>query len=245
MGGRMLPALFILILFIVCVDLSFGQAGASFAQLNGTVLDASGGTVGKATVTLREGATNHTYTVTSSDNGNYVLTNLPPGEYELKVSCTGFAAYRQTEIVLRVGQVATVYVNLRVATGNEQVVVNTEVPSIDPTMTEISQVIEKQQIQELPTSNRVFTDFALLTRGVVTSRTSLGTTFTEFEVTQISFGGMRSFSNMISVDGADFVNTPSGCSARLPRKTLCRNSALSTTVSRRNTVVRSAASSTS
>ena len=218
MGGRVLRAfisLFLLI-FIAKVDLSFGQAGNTFAQLNGTVLDASGGLVGKATVTLREVSTNQTHSATSSENGNFVIPNLPPGEYELKVSYAGFAPYTQTGIVLRVGQAATVDVNLKVATGVEQVVVNTDVPTIEPTMTEISQVIEKEQIQALPTSSRLFTDFALLTPGVATSRTSLGTTFTEFEVTQISFGGMRSFSNMISVDGADFVNTTSGVQRATP-----------------------------
>ena len=45
---------------------------------------------------------------------------------------------------------------------------------------------------------------------MATSRTSLGTTFTDFETTQISFGGMRSFSNEITVDGADFVSMHSG-----------------------------------
>src|SRR5208282_2979032 len=119
-------------------------------------------------------------------------------------------------IDLRVGQTATVDVTLRIATGGEQIVVNTDAPAIEPTMTEISQVIEKQQIQELPISNRVFTDFALLTPGVATSRTSLGTTFTEFEVTQISFGGMRSFSNEITVDGADFVNAQTGVQRATP-----------------------------
>jgi hypothetical protein len=51
---------------------------------------------------------------------------------------------------------------------------------------------------------------------VATSRTSLGTTFTEYEATQISFGGMRSFSNEITVDGADFVNTASGIQRSTP-----------------------------
>jgi outer membrane receptor protein involved in Fe transport len=218
MGGRVLRAfiLLFLLIFAAKVDFSLGQAGSSFAQLNGTVLDASGGTVGSAAIALREVSTNQTHTATSSANGSYVIPNLPPGEYELKVSGTGFAPYTQTGIVLRVGQAATVDVTLRVATGSEQVVVNTDVPPIEPTMTEISQVIEKQQIQQLPISNRVFTDFALLTPGVATSRTSLGTTFTEFEVTQISFGGMRSFSNMISVDGADFVNSTSGVQRSTP-----------------------------
>lgn len=68
----------------------------------------------------------------------------------------------------------------------------------------------------MPISGRLFTDFALLAPSVATSRTALGTTFTEFEVTQISFGGMRSFSNEITVDGADFVNTLSGVQRATP-----------------------------
>jgi outer membrane receptor protein involved in Fe transport len=107
-------------------------------------------------------------------------------------------------------------VALEVAGKGETVVVTTEAPTIEPTRSEISQVVETQQVESLPTSSRVFTDFALLTPGVATSRTSLGTTFTEFEVTQISFGGMRSFSNEITVDGADFVNAASGIQRATP-----------------------------
>ncbi len=51
---------------------------------------------------------------------------------------------------------------------------------------------------------------------MATGRTSLGTTFTEFEITQISFGGMRSFSNEITVDGADFINSNTGVQRATP-----------------------------
>jgi len=186
------------------------------AQLNGTVTDQSGGVVAKAAITLRHVATNVTYTGTSNDSGFYAVPNLPPGSYELKVSVSGFANYTQTGIVLTVGQSATVNVALSLAAQGEKVVVTTEVQTIEPTKTEISQVVGTQQIASLPISGRVFTDFALLTPGVATSRTSLGTTFTEFEVTQISFGGMRSFSNEITVDGADFVNAASGIQRSTP-----------------------------
>ena len=218
MGGRGLRAflLFLLILFAVRVEVALGQAATSLAQLNGTILDATGGTVAKGSVTLREVETNRTYTATSSDLGYYVIPNLPPGQYELNVSATGFAPFTQTGIVLRVGQTATIDVNLKVQSTGEKVVVTTEVQQIEPTRTEVSQVIETKQIDALPISGRLFTDFALLTPGVATSRTSLGTTFTEFEVTQISFAGMRSFSNEITVDGADFVNTVSGVQRSTP-----------------------------
>ena len=218
MGGRGLRAflLFLMFIFAVRVEPLFGQAATSLAQLNGTVLDATGGTVGKAEVTLREVETNRTYTAVSSDSGYYVLPNLPPGRYELNVSAAGFAPFTQTGITLRVGQSATIDVNMKVQSAGEKVVVTTEAQQIEPTRTEVSQVIETKQIDALPISGRLFTDFALLTPGVATSRTSLGTTFTEFEVTQISFAGMRSFSNEVTVDGADFVNTVSGVQRSTP-----------------------------
>jgi Carboxypeptidase regulatory-like domain/TonB dependent receptor-like, beta-barrel len=198
---------------LACTGTAFAQANA---QLTGTVTDQTGGVVGKVAITLRDVGTNLTYSATSNDSGFYAIANLPPGTYELKASYTGFAPYTQTGIVLLVGQSATVNVALALASQGTKVVVSTEVPVIEPTKTEISQVVGTQQVEALPTSNRVFTDFALLTPGVATSRTSLGTVFTEFEVTQISFGGMRSFSNEIVVDGADFVNAASGIQRATP-----------------------------
>jgi outer membrane receptor protein involved in Fe transport len=206
---------------ILAIVIFLGSAGSAtsqvtVAQLNGTVIDESGGSVAGASVSLREVDTNSLYTAVTNDTGFYAVPNLPPGRYELKISFKGFANYTQTGIVLTVGQSATINVSLKVAARGEQIVVSTETPEIEPTKTEISQVIDTQQIASLPISSRVFTDFALLTPGVASSRTSLGTTFTEFEVTQISFGGQRSFSNEITVDGADFVNSVSGVQRATP-----------------------------
>src|SRR5712692_4465256 len=208
--------LVLLAIALVLCGVHSAYAQITVAQLNGTVLDESGKVIVKATVHLREVDTNRSYTANSNDSGFYFIPNLPPGRYELKASYTGFGDYIQKGIVLTVGQSATADVVLKVAAKGEQVVVTTEVQTIEPTKTEISQVIETQQIGSLPISGRLFTDFALLTPGVATSRTSLGTTFTDFETTQISFAGMRSFSNEITVDGADFVNASSGVQRATP-----------------------------
>jgi outer membrane receptor protein involved in Fe transport len=202
-------------LIICCVTQAFSQGGASFAQLNGTVQDANGAAIAKGVITLRNLDTNQAYTTTSNEAGYYIVPNLPPGRYELAVTAPGFGKYAQTGVALTVGQTATVNVSLKV-TVEESVVVTGETPPIEPTRTEISQVIETKQIASLPVSGRLFTDFALLTPGVATGRTSLGTTVTEFEITQISFGGMRSFSNLITVDGADFINANTGVQRATP-----------------------------
>ena len=195
---------------------AFPQATISFAQLSGTVLDSSGRTIANAPVTVKNVETNTTFTAATTGDGYYVIPNLPPGKYDVSAVYSGFSKTTQTGIVLTVGETATVNLTLKVAALGETVVVTGEAPVIEPTKTEISQVIATQQIQSLPISGRLFTDFALLTPSVAKSRTSLGTTFTEFEVTQISFGGMRSFSNEITVDGADFVNTISGVQRATP-----------------------------
>src|SRR5215475_10374948 len=202
-------------LIIGCATPGYSQGGASFAQLNGIVLDANGAAIVKGVVTLRNLDTNQAYTATTNDVGYYIVPTLPPGKYELSVASTGFGKFTRTGIALTVGQTATVNVTLKV-TVEESMSVTGETPLIEPTRTEVSQVIETKQIATLPVSGRLFTDFALLTPGVATGRTSLGTTFTEFEITQISFGGMRSFSNLITVDGADFINANTGVQRATP-----------------------------
>ena len=203
------------VLFLGCSMPALCQVSVSVAQLNGTVQDANGAVVPNASITLREVDKNRVYTATCNDVGYFVVPNLPPGNYELAASHTGFAKYTQTSIVLTVGQTATVNVVLSAAGVDTAVVVSSETP-LEPSRTEVSQVIAPSQIASLPVSGRLFTDFALLAPGVATGRTSLGTTFTEFEITQISFGGMRSFSNLITVDGADFINANTGVQRATP-----------------------------
>jgi len=215
-GHSTLQVLFAIAIVLCSAQLLFAQGGVGNAQLNGTIADETGGAIVGASIRLHNIATDTAYTATSNDRGFYVVANVPPGSYELTAASTGFANYKQTGIVLTVGQTATLNLKLQVASQGETVVVTTEAPMIEPTRSEISQVVSTEQVESLPISNRVFTDFALLTPGVATSRTSLGTTFTEFEVTQISFGGMRSFSNEITVDGADFVNAASGIQRSTP-----------------------------
>ena len=193
-----------------------GQATASFAQLNGAVLDAGRQAIAGAVITLGFWITNQSYRSTTNASGSYIVPNLPPEHVELSVETKGFSKCVQTGIVLSVGQVATIDVGMKVASASEVITVTTEAPPVEPTRTEISQVIDTTQIQELPTNGRRFVDFALLTPGVATGRTSLQSTFTEPDTTRISFGGMRDLSNAVTVDGADYINEATGSQRATP-----------------------------
>src|SRR5438128_10504288 len=147
----------LVVLIIVCLDIgilmfaisAFAQAVIVVAPLNGTVRDTTGSVVANATVSLRNLDNNRTYTSTSDASGYYIVPNLPPGPYELNVTYTGFEPYIQSGIQLRVGQTATLEVTLAVQGRREVVDVSAQTPAIEPTRTEISNVIETKQIDSL------------------------------------------------------------------------------------------------
>src|SRR3989454_1091098 len=195
---------------------AFPQATTTQAQLNGVVRDQSGGAGAKAAITLREVDTNSTYTTTSNTDGLYTFAIVPPGRYELTAEFSGFGKYTQTGIVLSVAQIATIDITLKVAQAGEKVVVTAETPVIEATRTEISQVIDTEQIKALPISGRLFTDFALLSPGVSVGHTSAQSPFTDPSVIRISFGGQRDLNNAVTVDGADNIMAANGSQRATP-----------------------------
>ena len=221
---RVLPAILTILLTIVLctaeglkfANSAFAQAVIAVAQLNGTVKDATGSLVPNASVSLRNLDTNRTYMSTSDASGYYIVPNLPPGPYELKVTSSSFEPYVQSGVQLTVGQTATLDLTLAVQGRRDVLDVTFQAPPIEPTRTELSSVIETKQIASLPISGRLFTDFALLTPGVTTGRTSVGSTITEFEVSRVSFAGMRDLSNQVTVDGADNINSATGSQRAAP-----------------------------
>src|SRR6266700_713041 len=216
MNARLLISLLVVFVLVLSCGAAFSQGAAADAQLNGMVRDPTGSVIVKASVTLRNVDNNQAYKTTSNSTGFYILTSVPPGNYELTAEFQGVAKYSQPGIVMRVAQTATIDVSLKVAGATQEVTVTTDAPVIEPTRTEISQVIEAQQIQSLPISGRLFTDFALLSPGVTTGRIGLQSTFTDPSVTRISFGGQRDLNNSVTVDGADNINTATGSQRATP-----------------------------
>src|SRR5688572_10972223 len=99
--NRVFRALFAsALLVLLAAPSAWAQATA---QINGTVVDSSGGVLPGATVTAIQTDTGLRREVVTNENGVYVVTNLPLGPYRLEVSLSGFRNYAQTGIVLQVG----------------------------------------------------------------------------------------------------------------------------------------------
>jgi outer membrane receptor protein involved in Fe transport len=183
---------------------AFAQSSKVGATLAGTVTDSSGAVVPGAAVALRNTSTSQTRTAAADAEGIFVLAALPVGSYELRVERPGFASYRQTGIELELGQTLHVNISLSPATFSETVTVKAESSAIEPEQTSVVSTVDGERIEELPVRTRNSLDFVLLSPGVASSSApSAAGGATPPGGSGFSFGGLRSRSNNVSIDGLD------------------------------------------
>src|SRR5689334_23166520 len=88
---------------LVSAAISYGQT--ALATVTGTITDTTGAVMANAPVTLKNLETGQVYTGTSSDTGNYSVSQLPIGTYDLTVTSTGFKTYTHSKFTLSAGQI--------------------------------------------------------------------------------------------------------------------------------------------
>ncbi|MFL6213289.1 MAG: carboxypeptidase regulatory-like domain-containing protein [Blastocatellia bacterium] len=207
-------ALLLMMLLAVRVELVFPQASISYAEIRGQVTDPSGAAVAAATITATETSKGTTRTVKTDENGAYVILSLQPGTYNMKVEATGFVMQSLTNIVLNVGQTASLPVTLGVNGVQAEVNVAAGADIVEVERTQQASVINEKQISSLPINRRNYLDFAMLTPGVSSAEKINDST--DYRVAQtpqsgLSFGGNNGRGNSIMVDGAS-TDTNSGAS---------------------------------
>jgi hypothetical protein len=190
-----------------------GWCGVSMGQvvvgavLSGVIRDQAGAVVVGARVEVQSVETGRVVVGVSDENGVYRVGPVPPGRYRVVVEAVGFRKATYEGVVLTVGQVATLNVTLSVGEVVEQVEVRGEgVAVVEPTKTEVSQVVDQVRITELPISGRQFIDFALLTPTTTVGKgVSFGASSPLLEeVPRLSFGGLfEQHTNFIGLDGGD------------------------------------------
>jgi hypothetical protein len=184
-----------LTLFLLFVGTSLAQGTAS---ISGTAVDSSQAAVAGSRILLTNVDTGLTRTSTTSDQGFYVFTDLTPGNYTLKAEKTGFKSWEQTSINLTVGRSLTINPQFVVGSTTEQVEVTEAPPLITTSGSNISQVVDSLQIQELPLNGRNALQLVSLAPGVVSTGTA-----GQFGATQVTFAssGGRDIDTNYSLDG--------------------------------------------
>ena len=198
-SGQSVLAPLLLLSFLVFVAPPAG-AQVYTGSVTGVVTDPSGAVIPSSVVTLADVAKGFPYTTVTDSLGQYVIRNLPPGTYSLKVEAKGFKVYVQPGIILEVQQNATVDVALQVGDTNAEVTVTAAAPLLAVQDAVTGQEINRTFVDNLPLIGRAGYDLVLLAPGAVQTPTPI-TGFLSGGGNSAGLDGMRNMNAEILVDG--------------------------------------------
>lgn len=181
---------------IVCLFgvMAFAQSTTDGA-IGGTVYDSTGAVVGGAKIVVHNNGTNAEVTRTADSSGDYRVPGLQPGTYTVTISGgSGLAAYKAEQVIVTVGSITDITPHLKVGGTATTVDVSAEAPQINTSTPDFAPMIDQTQIDNLPINGGRWSNFSLLTPGVVSDANAFGL---------LSFRGISTLLNNNTVDGAD------------------------------------------
>jgi hypothetical protein len=171
------------------------DAQVSGGTVSGTVTDSAGRVVPNVHLLITNTATGVSRDVTTNEEGFYSAPNLLPGEYVVKFSTKGFKTEAKGGITLTVGASLTLDQILLVGSINETVSVQSEVPAVQTSSSDISAVVNAATVRELPLNGRSWTDLAELQPGV-------NAIHTQPDFSAGTDRGNRGFGQQLTISGA-------------------------------------------
>ena len=187
----------------------------SAGTIRGTVADASGAVIPNAHVKIEEDSTHLVREVTTNSAGIYIAPNLSPGTYTITASAPGFATQAQSGATLTVGAVLVINSALKVGTNTVQVMVSSTASTVELGSSELSGVIAKKTVTQLPLNGRDWSQLATLEPGVSAIRGEQATDnrIQQGSGQQMSISGGRPWQNNYLLDGIsinDYANGAPG-----------------------------------
>jgi len=144
-----------LLLALCLVGMAASAGAQSDAGIYGLVTDQSGAVLPGVTVTVTGPALQVPSVAAITDpTGDYRISPLPIGTYEVEYSLQGFQTIRQQEIRLTVGFQAKLDIKMQVGSLEETITVSGASPVVDVTATSSGMVLTKETLELTPTSRQ-------------------------------------------------------------------------------------------
>jgi outer membrane receptor for ferrienterochelin and colicin len=176
------------------------QASTTTGNIRGRVADELGNPLPATTVVATNEETGFQRGTQTDDNGVYVVRFLPPGTYRVAARRIGQQAGELAGIRVTVGSTAPANFALRTAAVQlVGVEVTANAREIDVADAGVKQTVSREEITELPSLGRDFTDFISLS-GLVSPAPDVTTGG------QFSIAGQRPSQTSIQIDGVDANN---------------------------------------
>ena len=170
-------------------------------EIDGTVRDPAGAVVVNAFVEAVETSTHVKYAAKTNSAGEYLLAELPVGDYTLTVTMQGFKQIVQNKVGLHAGERLRQAFTLELGEQSETLTVSVETGLLQTESAAIQDTVEQRQVIELPLKGRNFIDLVSLAPGV--TNPPAGTRGSALQQTGNIYGvlGQRSGHNLYLVDG--------------------------------------------
>jgi len=178
---------------------SIVRAQSVSGNIAGTVVDKAGAVIPKASITVVNTATGFTKTVSANDQGEFLITDLLPGSYNITASAEGFAKATLSDFPVQLNRTNSAHITLSVATQAMSVEVSGAAPPINTSSAQIEGTFESKQTADLPVASigpLGVLNLALLQPGVTTSG---GVGYGAGP----SVGGQRPTNNNFTIEGVD------------------------------------------
>jgi len=191
----------LVVLCLALVALSF-TVSAQDATIVGTVTDPSGASVPNVKISVTNIETGLTHTVTSSDSGQYAITELQIGHYDAKAEASGFKVAEQKGIVLQVADRQRIDFQMQLGGAQETVTVEANAVRVQTDSGEQSNVITDQQMSQIAVNGRSIYQLAALSPGASSQINGYVNTPVGGD-NNVEFNGLRQNHNIYLLDGGE------------------------------------------
>ena len=183
--------------------LALGNTTTAVAQsttgsIRGYVKGEGGAAIADAQISVRNQAMGLTRGALTNASGFYNLPGLRPATYEVTVRRLGFTAQSRT-VDVGIGQAITVDIQLQTAATQLSAVVITTEAAAQSKTSEVGTNISREQIENLPSSDRNFLDFTKLVPGITAQSVNNSDKF-------FAAGGQSPEMVNVFIDGATYKN---------------------------------------
>lgn len=178
-------------------------------QISGSVVDQSGAAVPEAAITVTQVGTGIQRTVTTSSEGVYTIPDLPIGTYRMSATKNGFKVAITENVVVNVATTTRQDLTLEVGSVDQQVTITADAIQVETQTGAIGEVINGQQVRELPLNGRSFVQLTQLQPGVAPQNNFDSKNKGLFSGVDFSVNGNSAQSNLFLTDGANNNDTGS------------------------------------
>lgn len=176
------------------------SAQATTAAITGRVVDGQGNVVPGAKVTATNRGTGAERSAITNSGGDFVITELAPGRYNLTAEAPSFSKTLIEDVELNIGSRQNFNFDLKPGNVNEIVTVTGEQPLVETTRSEIDHLITPNEIQNLPLLNRTFAGLSVV---APEARPVGNFDPTKTRIGNVAFNGGDGRSVNVNVDGGD------------------------------------------